>query len=252
MDAKFTKCHDVTAKWEGGWSNHPADPGGKTMYGITEARWHEYQRKNKVPMTPVRSVTKEEAVKFYFTEFWIPSGGPTLFEGVDLAVYDAGVNSGVSRGRKWLSESLDPNNKHDQTVKNICQKRLSFMRSLAIWNTFGKGWSNRVADIQAKGVAWALAAMGKSSKQIKDQLASEAAEAKTKSTRDSVGAAGSVVTGGGAEVNRQVTTDPGLLSNGWFIAAIVVAALATAAILLVRAHVHAKQAQAFEKEIANV
>jgi len=40
----FEKCHAVTAKWEGGWSDHPADPGGKTMYGITEAVYHAWLR----------------------------------------------------------------------------------------------------------------------------------------------------------------------------------------------------------------
>ncbi|CUX63003.1 glycosyl hydrolase 108 family protein [Agrobacterium tumefaciens] len=33
-------CHNITAEWEGGWSNHKADPGGKTMYGVTEAVYH--------------------------------------------------------------------------------------------------------------------------------------------------------------------------------------------------------------------
>ncbi|QTG13061.1 secretion activator protein [Agrobacterium tumefaciens] len=168
MTDRFEICQAITAKWEGGWSDHPADPGGKTMYGITEARWHEYQDKLKVKRTPVRNVTKAQALAFYRSEFWLACGADKLFAGVDLAVHDASVNSGVSRGRKWLLASAGSND-HSETVKKICRARLSFMQSLAIWKTFGKGWGRRVADIEARGVAMALEAMGLSATQVREK-----------------------------------------------------------------------------------
>ncbi|AKC07168.1 glycoside hydrolase family 108 protein [Agrobacterium tumefaciens] len=168
MTDRFEICQAVTGKWEGGWSDHPDDPGGKTMYGITETRWHEYQDKMGMKRTPVRNITMAQALKFYRSEFWLACGSDKLFPGVDLAVYDASVNSGVSRGRKWLLASAGSND-HSETVKKICRARLSFMQSLKIWKTFGKGWGRRVADIEARGVAMALEAMGLSATQVREK-----------------------------------------------------------------------------------
>ena len=137
--AKFRRCHEVTKAWEGSWSDHPADPGGKTMYGVTEAVFHAWLRQQRKPVRPVRQITAAEAEQIYFEQYWVPSGGPTLANGVDLATYDASVNSGVSRGRKWLLASIG--GPDHETVKRICATRLSFMRSLNIWNTFGRGWA---------------------------------------------------------------------------------------------------------------
>ncbi len=168
MTDRFEICQAVTGKWEGGWSDHPDDPGGKTMYGITETRWHQYQDKMGMKRTPVRNITMAQALKFYRSEFWLACGADKLFPGVDLAVYDASVNSGVSRGRKWLLASAGSND-HSETVKKICRARLSFMQSLKIWKTFGKGWGRRVADIEARGVAMALEAMGLSATQVREK-----------------------------------------------------------------------------------
>ena len=118
--------------------------------------------------TPVRNITMAQALKFYRSEFWLACGADKLFPGVDLAVYDASVNSGVSRGRKWLLASAGSND-HSETVKKICRARLSFMQSLKIWKTFGKGWGRRVADIEARGVAMALEAMGLSATQVREK-----------------------------------------------------------------------------------
>lgn len=55
---KFRRCHAVMARWEGGWSDHPADPGGKTMYGITEAVYHGWlQRQGR----RLRHIAKQQA-----------------------------------------------------------------------------------------------------------------------------------------------------------------------------------------------
>ena len=56
----------------------------------------------------------------------------------------------MSRGIKWLKASVGSSD-HTVTARAICRKRLSFMQSLKIWKTFGKGWSNRVADIEVIG-----------------------------------------------------------------------------------------------------
>jgi lysozyme family protein len=153
ITAKFRRCHTVTARWEGGWSDHKADPGGKTMYGITEAVYHAWLRRKGQSPKPVRGITRGEAETIFFANYWQAAQCDRLAPGVDLATYDSAVNSGVSRGRKWLLASIG--GPDEQTVRRMCAARLAFVRGLSTWKSFGKGWSNRIADIERTGVAWA-------------------------------------------------------------------------------------------------
>ncbi len=246
---KFARCHAVTAKWEGGWSDHAADPGGKTMYGITEAVYHDWLKSKGKGVRPVRSITRAEAEDIYFKRYWEPAGGPTLAIGVDLATYDAAVNSGVSRGRKWLLNGLDPKNNHAQTVKNICRQRLSFVQSLNTWKVFGKGWGNRIADVQAKGVAWALSAANDPAV-VKQQLEDEADSAKATAGKQN-SAAGAAGAGGATTVGVD-QVDPSLFANGWMVAGVVVVALAIVFVFASRARVHQQQAAAYAREAAAI
>jgi lysozyme family protein len=119
--SRFETCNAITAKWEGGWSDHPADPGGKTMYGVTEAVYHAWLKKQGKAIKPVRNITKAEALEIYRAQYWAPTAGKyNLVPGVDLATYDAGVNAGVSRAIKWLVQGASKGNDHVVTVKGIC------------------------------------------------------------------------------------------------------------------------------------
>ncbi|UYZ08274.1 secretion activator protein [Agrobacterium salinitolerans] len=247
MTDRFEICHAITAKWEGGWSDHPADPGGKTMYGITEKRWHEYQDKLKVKRTPVRNVTKAQALSFYRTEFWLACGADKLFPGVDLAVNDASVNSGVSRGRKWLLASAGSND-HSETVKKICRARLSFMQSLKIWKTFGRGWGRRVADIEARGVAMALAAMGLSAPQIREKAQFEAV-ASEKQASSAKKAATTSATAASAPAAAPVV-EPSSVTDAttvWLLVAIVAAGAVATVIFIARKRAADARVQAYNE-----
>jgi lysozyme family protein len=68
----FEACHAVTAKWEGGWSDHAADPGGKTNWGITQATLGAYLRR-PASAAEIRALTKEQAKAIYKKLFWTPS-----------------------------------------------------------------------------------------------------------------------------------------------------------------------------------
>lgn len=249
MTDRFAICHPITEKWEGGWSDHKADPGGKTMYGITEAVYHAWLKVRGLPLKPVRSISKGEAVLIYREQYWKPTAEKFgLFPGVDLAVYDAAVNSGVSRGIKWLKASAGSND-HSVTVKKICRARLSFMQFLKIWKTFGKGWGRRVADIEARGVAMALAAMGVSAKSAEVVIRDNQAEsAKSASSADKV--VKSAGTGAAASGGAPVVADPSTIdaSTGWLLAACCVALLVVALIFLAKK----KAAKAREEAYAEV
>ena len=209
MTDRFPICHPITAAYEGGWSNHPQDPGGATMYGVIQTVYDAWRKKKGLPRRSVKFIEMSEALEIYRTNYWVPCGAPNLFPGVDLAVYDASVNSGVSRGRKWLAASLGSTD-HTETVKRICRARLSFMQSLKIWKTFGKGWGRRVAGIEAKGVAMAMEAMGTTAGAIRTRAKIEASQAtadaksadKTTKTLGTAGAA----SGGAPVAADQVVT----------------------------------------------
>jgi len=248
---RFTTCHAITAKWEGGWSDHKADPGGKTMYGITDAVYRDWLRKRGQPVKSVRYISMTEAMLIYREQYWNPTAVEFgLFPGVDLAVYDAAVNSGVSRGIKWLKASAGSID-HSETVKRICRARLSFMRSLAIWKTFGKGWGRRVADIEAKGVAMALTAMGLSTPAIKVKANKEAEAAKKQASTAAKTAAGtastSVATGSAPVVEPTVATDTTML---WALVAVFVVGLLVTVFLIAKKRAADARAEAYAQVAA--
>lgn len=147
---RFRQVHKRTAKWEGGWSDHPADPGGKTMYGITQATYNAWRKQKGRPAARVRNISRAEAEEIYFHNYWMAAGCDTLHPGVDCMTYDAAVNSGVGRAREWLVASIGGSDK--QTIERFYTTRMSFLKGLKTWKTFGKGWTNRVKDIYAKSL----------------------------------------------------------------------------------------------------
>jgi len=169
MTSKFDVCHAITAKWEGGWSDHARDPGGKTMYGITQATLSAYYGR-PASVSEIRGLTKDTAKAIYRSEYWDKIAGDVLPPGVDLCVYDFGVNSGPSRAVKSLQAALGV--KSDgwvgeitmaavrkanprKLVGKLCDRRMAFLEKLDTFDDFGKGWTNRVNDIRARALAMA-------------------------------------------------------------------------------------------------
>lgn len=168
----FEKCIAVTARWEGGWSDHKADPGGKTNWGITQATLSQYLGR-PATATEIRALTKAEAEVIYRKLYWDRVSGGSLPPGIDLCVFDFGVNSGQSRAVKslqaalgvkadgWIGEKTlsaiaarDP----QKLIAELCERRMAFLKKLPTWKTFGEGWTNRVEDVerQAYGMATGL------------------------------------------------------------------------------------------------
>lgn len=198
--ANFAACLGAVLRWEGGWSDHPRDPGGATNMGITLATLRDW-RHAPVTKADVKALTRDEAGKIYAARYWRPLAGDELPEGADLATFDYGVNSGIGRaaqdaqrvagaevdgkiGPKTLAaiRGMGPR----AYVKALCARRMGFLRSLAIWSTFGKGWTNRVADIEARALAMCS---------TRAQLEDDAKAAGGKAAGQAGGAAGA---GGGA------------------------------------------------------
>ncbi|WP_170326733.1 glycoside hydrolase family 108 protein [Ruegeria arenilitoris] len=201
----YDACLAHVLKWEGGYVNHPKDPGGATKYGITIGSLADFRRRTTTEQD-VKNLTIAEAGRIYRKGYWNPIKGDELPQGLDLVAYDGAVNSGPSRGAKWLQkglgvaadgkigrETLGAALMANDTV-GVIQKasaaRMSFLRILRTWSTFGRGWARRVADTEAEAVAMAT--------QSPDRVKAEADKAQSASATHAKGARATPVGGGGA------------------------------------------------------
>lgn len=241
---RFPICYPIMARHEGLYSNHAADPGGSTYKGVTQGKFTGWLKQQGKPSRDVRTISEAELLAIYRHDYWEAAGCEGLFAGVDLAVFDASVNSGVSRGRAWLKAAIGSND-HSETVKRICRARLSFMQALKIWKTFGKGWSRRVADIEVKGVAMALAAMGATASRIRKDAEDEALAAKK--AAKSADTAAKTTGAGGLTAGTGSAVDAGGMDASalWVLGGVAVAAIVVAVVLYVKKRAHDARADAY-------
>jgi lysozyme family protein len=172
--ANFDACLAVVLEHEGGYVDHPADPGGATNLGVTIATWHAW-RGRPVSKAEMRALTPAEVRPLYRARYWNAAGCEALPAGVDLAVLDPAVNSGPARARAFYAACRGPD--AVTTVRRICDRRLGFLKGLATWGTFGRGWGRRVAAIRARAEAMARRAEGQSPAAIRAGTQAEAARA---------------------------------------------------------------------------
>lgn len=164
MRENFAKALAQVLRYEGGFSDHPEDPGGATMKGVTQAVYDAWRKAANQPTQSVRYISDLEVGAIYRDQYWDRISGDDLPSGIDFAVFDFAVNSGVSRAARTLQGVVGV--KQDgqigpatlQATKTyvamaVTNKRLAFMQSLSIWATFGKGWSARIADVKAQILA---------------------------------------------------------------------------------------------------
>lgn len=154
---------------EGGYVDHPKDPGGATKYGITHKTLSAWRGKTATK-ADVKALTKQEATAIYRAQYWRPIRGDDLPAGVDYALFDFAINSGPARAVKTLQRivgvpadgimgaiTLDAVSKRSPAdlINALCDARLAFLKGLKGWPTFGKGWGRRVAEVRAKALSLA-------------------------------------------------------------------------------------------------
>lgn len=161
-------CLAETLKWEGGFSQHPKDPGGATMRGVIQTEYNRYRASKGRPQRSVRLIEEAELQEIYRTGYWDPVRAEELPPGVDLVMFDYAVNSGP--GRALMSAELamglpitgrmstrllvalqgaDPSD----TIRKIMDQRLAFLQRLNTWRYFGVGWARRCAGVRAAALA---------------------------------------------------------------------------------------------------
>lgn len=153
----FDQAIDELLKHEGGYVNHINDPGGETNFGITArvARLNGYEGDMKfIPMSLVKEI--------YRRDYWDKCKCDDLPETLRYAVFDAGVNSGVTQAIRWLqraSGAVDDGVFGSKTLlavrmqnpeilkRKYLAQRLNFMTDLKVWPSFSRGWAKRIASL---------------------------------------------------------------------------------------------------------
>lgn len=173
MSTKFENAVEVVLKHEGGYVDHPSDPGGATNYGISlrfaldRGTMLDQDGDGDVDKTDIRLLTRDSAKMVYREVFWRAIRGDELPTGVDLALFDFAVNSGPARAIRYMQKVLGiqedgvfgPQTMAAVKIENattlvqrLCDARMVFLRNLGTWDTFGRGWTARVEDVRHKAM----------------------------------------------------------------------------------------------------
>jgi len=151
----FDQAFDRLVGHEGGYVNHPNDPGGETNWGITRRTANEQGYTGEM-----RDLTREQAKDIYRRAYWLRVKADQYDSAIAFQVFDAAVNHGIKQAVRWLQRAVGVTddgfigpvtvaaaraaNPSDVLVRFNAQ-RLDFYTKLSTWPAFGKGWVRRVA-----------------------------------------------------------------------------------------------------------
>lgn len=161
--AAFEASLPFVLRWEGGYVNHPNDPGGATNKGVTQRVYDDWRRKQGLPPRSVKAIEDPEVHAIYDTGYWVPPRCDDLRRHLDLVQFDTAVNMGVGRAVRFLQKAVGtsvdggfgPNTLQavdgsdlGSTLVAYCNEREAYYRRLAERNpklsVFLKGWLNRL------------------------------------------------------------------------------------------------------------
>jgi lysozyme family protein len=167
MVSNWDNSFKLMLKSEGGFVNHPSDPGGMTNLGVTKATWENWVGRES-DEAEMRGLTPEKVEPLYKKKYFDAVRGDELPMGLDYLMFDFAVNAGAGRAIKTLQtavgvtpdggfgpmtmaavQAVDP----VELIERFSQAKENFYRSLTTFSTFGKGWLNRVADVKVKASA---------------------------------------------------------------------------------------------------
>lgn len=172
MKENFDRALQLVLVHEGGFVNHPKDPGGATMKGVTLDTFRRHFGTGKT-VNDLRNITQEQLARVYRTGYWDKCKCDQLPAGVDYAVFDVAVNSGPGRAAKFLQSAvgaaqdgaigpgtLDKVGAQEppSIINSICDQRLAFLRGLNTFSTFGVGWTRRVTGVRQQALDMARGA----------------------------------------------------------------------------------------------
>jgi lysozyme family protein len=168
MKGNLENAIKLTFGSEGGYVNHPRDPGGPTKYGITLATLQNYRNDRSLDAEDVKHLSLTEAAAILEQGYWRKIWGDDLPKGVDYALFDYAVNSGPGQAIKKAQEivgmdrdgvmgaftlnaikAMEP----EVFIRAYMAARLKFLKGLDTWGTFGKGWESRITHVRLASLA---------------------------------------------------------------------------------------------------
>ena len=163
MKENYEKCLETILHHEGGYVNHPDDPGGETNLGVTKRVYEEWGGTKDM-----KDLTVEDVAPIYKKNYWDRVKGDELPSGLDLCVFDFGVNAGTGRAAKYLQNmvgatadgAIGPATLRtvhayvqieglEHTIGEYQHKRQGYYEGLKHFATFGRGWTRRVSETTA-------------------------------------------------------------------------------------------------------
>lgn len=157
----YDRCLRIILHHEGGYVNHPKDPGGETNLGVTKRVYEEWGGTKDM-----KDLTVEDVAPIYYKNYWNRVRADDLPAGLDLCVFDFGVNAGTGRSAKFLQRlvgttvdggigpaTIGAVNIYVQTegieatIEAFQNSRQEYYESLSTFETFGRGWTRRVEEV---------------------------------------------------------------------------------------------------------
>ena len=157
MEQNFDKCMEMLLVHEGGYVNHPSDPGGMTNLGVTK-KTYDHHHGTDIDEEGMRNLTVQDVMPIHRTSYWERCRCQDLPSGVDRAVFDWAVNSGPGRSVKALQRAVGAfedgiigaqtlmavtASQPHEIINRIAVHRDSYYRELKHFDTFGRGWIRR-------------------------------------------------------------------------------------------------------------
>ena len=166
MKENFKESLVLILKHEGGYVDHPADPGGATMKGITLATFSDFKKK-AMTKDELRAISDADVENIYKVGYWDAMRCDELPAGVDLLAFDMAVNKGVSRAARLLQQAagvkddgvLGPRSMEaigkvpvKELIAKVSEGRRDFYRGLKTFSVFGRGWLRRVDETEKEAL----------------------------------------------------------------------------------------------------
>ena len=171
MQVNYDKCLETILHHEGGYVNHPKDPGGETNKGITKRVYENWCIEQDLFQKEMKDLKISDVAPIYKNNYWDRVKADALPHGVDLCVFDFSVNAGTGRGAKYLQTivgavsdgAIGPNTLRqvdefvalrgeEDLVVAYSDARRRYYRKLKTFDTFGKGWLRRVDETEIEAL----------------------------------------------------------------------------------------------------
>lgn len=174
MRRNFQRVMDeMIFPWEGGYVDHPRDPGGPTNMGITihtlKALEMDLDNDGDIDRDDVKKVTRDVALSIYKLQYWDEVEGDRAPSGVDAVLMDGAVNSGPRASVRWVQRAMGigddgilgpitrraiSNSNPPLLVDRAIDERLKSVKQFKNYDVFGEGWENRIEHLRgfAKGL----------------------------------------------------------------------------------------------------